>query len=299
MRRIYPWFGTAVLIGIGVSLWRDVIPQRPESVSKARAARQPDDSSLVLPNASFLKGNGSAAWAGQAPKTTGKMQAGLNEARSRKKHLFALFIRAGDGDCDKMKGVFKDAEPSLKSRAVFRVATVSDPSEAEFVAHYEIDRAPLPLTLVFAPNGAIVRAFAGKVVAKADLSAAFASPAFAQVMKEMQAGKLVLLCVQGKQTQHNAESLAAARAAAADKRSDGAVVVVTAAPEDSANTDVLKPLKADATLKDATVFILTPPSTLAGKGVGATSKEAVWDAIVKCASACSSGSCGSGGCGTK
>jgi hypothetical protein len=155
----------------------------------------------------------------------------------------------------------------------------------------------LPLTLVFAPNGAIVKAFPGKVATQDELGKAFASRVLADVTKAMQERKLVLVCVQGGKTQGNSSSLTAARAAADDKRAGGSIAVVRAAPEDSANGDLLKQLKVAPSLKKASLFILVPPGTIAGKVEGATTKDAVWAAITKGVSACSSGGCGPSGCG--
>jgi hypothetical protein len=230
--------------------------------------------------------------------TTAKadMAAALKAAGKQNKHLFALFVRQGDPQGTAMERVFAEAERTLGKRALFRTAKVTDLAEVDFVSKYGIDRAPMPLTVVFAPNGAIVNSFPGMVVTKDELGNAFAAPAFADVMKALQDGKVVLLCVQGKRTQNNGPSLAAARSATYDQRAKGTIAVVQAAPEDAVNANMLKPLKADSTLKVATIFILVPPSTLAGKVEGATTHEELWTAITKGVSACSGGS---GCCGPK
>lgn len=217
-------------------------------------------------------------------------------ARKQNKHLFALFFRTGDTDGAKMKGVFAEAKRKLGRRALFSVASVSNPSEANFVRKYGIARAPLPLTLVFAPNGAIVKSFAGKVVSQSDLAGAFASPALAEVLGAMQDRKLVLLCIQGKRTRHNSESLGAARAAAQDEKARDSITVVRAAPDDGHSSDLLKQLSVSSKMQEATIFILVPPSTMAGKVEGATTKDALWKTIVTSVSSCSTG-CGPSGCG--
>ena len=215
----------------------------------------------------------------------------LKQSEKYGKHLFVLFVREGDANCAKMKSVFAKAQPSLSKRAVFHIADVSDSSEAAFVRKYGIARAPLPLTLVFAPNGAIVNAFAGKVVSQETVSKAFASPALATVKKALQEGQLALVCAQGKRTKHNTESLAAARAAAGDARARDAIVIVQVAPEDTHNADLLREMKVPSSLREATIFILVPPGTLAGQVEGATTKGSLWAAIMKGISACSGGSC--------
>lgn len=235
---------------------------------------------------------GALALSSVGAPASANMDAALKGAAKSGKHLFALFVRRGDSDSAKMKSVFASAGRALGKRATMHVADVSDQSEAAIVRRYGIDRAPLPLTLVFAPNGAMVKAFPGKVVSKAELTTAFASPALAQVLKAMQGGKLVLLCVAGKRPRDNAKSLAAARAAAADKRAPrGAIEVVSVNPNDGSSADVLRPIKAELRSRESSVYILVPPSTIAGKVTGATSKDAVWAAITKGIAACSGGSC--------
>jgi len=224
-------------------------------------------------------------------------EAALRQAAKQNKHLFALFIRSGEPQSAKMKSVFTEAQRSLGQRALFHVAAVSDPAEADFVRKNGIGRASLPLTLVFAPNGAVVKGFPGQVVSKEALAAAFASPKLADVLKGLQDKRLVLLCVQGKKTKHNAESLRAAREVAKDERARGGVTVVQAAPEDARSADLFRQLKAGTSFQEATVFIVAPPSSLAGTVAGKTTKEALWTAIVKGVSACSSGGCGPSGCG--
>lgn len=294
--RICTWLGAIALVVITVSVWRDVArsgaPKSTGTTAAQQAKSGSDAGSSTLPVAA------GAAWAAPAaPTAGGKMSAAVKDAAREKKHVFALFVRGNDADGGKMKKVFTEAQRSLGKRALFRVADVSDRSESAFIEKYGINRAPLPLTLVFAPNGAIVKAFPGKVVSEADLGKAFAAPAYADAMKAMQDQKLVLLCVQGKHTKNNAASLQAARAAAGDKRAGGSIAVVQAAPEDTANAALLKPLEVTSALEDATVFILVPPGKIAGNVAGATTKDALWAAIAKGVSACSSGGCGPSGCG--
>ncbi|NCO93395.1 MAG: hypothetical protein COZ06_17880 [Armatimonadetes bacterium CG_4_10_14_3_um_filter_66_18] len=248
-----------------------------------------------------------AAEAAPAPKTPAAKKpasaapadaaTALQRAQNQKKHAFLLFYKQGNDACAKMRMTLVQAEKNLGKKAVFYAADVSSAKDKATVQEYRADQAPLPLTLVFAPNGAIVKAFPGKVATQQELGKAFASPVFADVTKAMQDRKLVLLCVQGGKTQGNSSSLSAARAAAADKRAGGSIEVVRAAPEDSANADLLKQLEVAPSLKKASLFILVPPGVIAGKVDGETTKGAVWAAIVKGVSSCSSGSCGPGGCG--
>ena len=216
----------------------------------------------------------------------------------RKKYLFVSFYKAGDPKGDEVRKTFAEAEGSLSQKAVFYMADVADPKEQVLVAKYQVNRAPLPLTLAFAENGAIVKAFPGKTMNREELEKSFVSQKMAEVQKGFQDRKIMLLCVQGKDTQHNTESLGAAREITKDEKAGNAITIVEAAPEDPANADLMKQLRVDATMKEATVFVLVPPGNLAGKIEGATTKDALWQAVLKGASSCGSG-CGPSGCGPR
>ena len=80
---------------------------------------------------------------------------------------------------------------------------VADPAEGPIVARYDVSRAPMPLVLAIAPNGAITKGLPTQFD-EDQLRQAFVSPCTAECMKALQAHKLVLLCVgpaspQGKQ----------------------------------------------------------------------------------------------------
>ena len=246
---------------------------------------------------------GAAPGAGEAGKAASESPASLqgaelalSQAESAGKHLIVLAYRWDDERTQKMKAVLKKAGQSLAAKAVCHLLDVADEKEAGFVERYGLSQAPLPLTLVLAPNGAVVRGFAQRVVDVTALAASLASPKLAEVLKLLQERKLVLLCVQGSRTKHNAESLAAAKAVVADPKASGSIQWVQVDPGDAANTDLLNPLKLDATLQEATIGIVVPPRTLAGTVPGATTRDALWEAITTGVSSCGSG-CAPGGCG--
>jgi hypothetical protein len=225
--------------------------------------------------------------------------AALQSAMDQKKYLFVSFYKAGDPKGEEVRKTFAEAQSSLSPKAIFYTADVADPKEQVLVTKYQVNRAPLPLTIAFAENGAIVKAFPGKTMDRGELEKSFVSTKMAEVQKGFQDKKIILLCVQGKSTQHNAESMGAARELAQDEKTAKAINITEVAPEDTASTDLLKQLKVDSTLKEATVFVLVPPSTLAGKVEGATTKDAIWQVVLKGVSSCGGGSCCGGGAATK
>ena len=81
-------------------------------------------------------------------------------------------------------------------QAVVAYAQVGQPAEQALVAKYDVSRAPMPLTVVVAPNGAMTGMFAQKVTAE-KLGEAIVTPTMMFTMKNLQDGKLVLVTVKG------------------------------------------------------------------------------------------------------
>jgi hypothetical protein len=136
------------------------------------------------------------------------------------------------------------------------------------------------LTLVFAPNGALVKPFVRQVVEEKQLTETLASPPLAEALKALQEGQAVLLCVQGEKTKHNVESLKAAQELIEDERAKGAVALVQVAPEDSACQDVFKRFRVATDLEEATIFFLFPPEVRGGQLAGPADKERLWNALL-------------------
>jgi len=209
------------------------------------------------------------------------------------KYAFVLFYRPGEKASEAMRETLRRANGKLKAKAVFLPVDIDSKAESELVGRFRAQRAPLPLTLVIAPNGATVRSFT-KPVDEQALSGAFVSPKVAEVTKALQDRKLVALCLQGPSTKHNSESRRAAEQFVADQKLGGQAVLVTADP--SREADLLKRCRISAAPKEATIVLLAPPGTMVGTFAGATTKEALLQKLASASSSCSSGSCGPSGC---
>jgi hypothetical protein len=156
-----------------------------------------------------------------------------------------------------------------------------------------VRQAPLPLTLVMAPNGAIVNAFTKPVEEKA-LAGAFVSPKVAEVSKALQDRKLVALCLQGAGTKHNTESRQAAQQFVGDSRLGGQAVLVTVDP--SKESDLLKRCGIRSIPTESTIVMLLPPGQLVASVTGGTTKDALLAKLQAALASCGSG-CGPSGCG--
>jgi len=244
-----------------------------------QAARKPDATA-----------SSRAASAGFPSTPVGKA---IVQAGKDGKYSFVLFYRPKEQASETMRSTFGRAKGKLKAKAVLLSVDIDAKSEAGLVEKFRAQQAPLPLTLVIAPNGATIRGFT-KPVDEATLAGAFVSPKVAEVAKALQDKKVVALCLQGASTQHNRESKRAAEQFVADQKLGGQAVLVTADP--SREADLIKRCGMTAPPTEATIVLLAPPGSMVATVAGATTKEALLQKLQSASSSCSSGGCGPSGC---
>jgi len=149
--------------------------------------------------------------------------------------------------------------------------------------------------LAMAPNGAITGGFPTKFEEQQLLNA-FVSPTTEKMIKHLQDGKLVFVCVQNDKTKSNDAAMRGVRDFKADVRFAGATEIVMLDPADSAEKSFLADMKIDPKTVEATTVFLGPPGVAIAEYKGATDKAEMAAALQKAGSGCAGGSCGPGGC---
>ena len=228
-----------------------------------------------------------------APSTTSRGLAAMDEAAANGKYLFIFFWKQNDKQSQAMHKVFQSAMGKWADSAESVSIPIIDRKEKPVVDQFDISRAPMPLVLALAPNGAITKGFPVKFDEK-QLQQAFVSPGTAQCLKAIQDDKLVLLCVQNEQTKFSQAAMSGARSFKADPRYAKASEIVTVDPADPAEATFLQDLKVDPKTTQAVTVLLAPPGQPVATFAGAVSKEQII-AKVK-AGPCADGKCGPGGC---
>lgn len=223
----------------------------------------------------------------------------MEQAARDKKYLFGFFWKTENEQTSAMKKVFEEAIAKVSERATAAIVLVTDPAEREIVKKFGLDRAPMPLALAIAPNGAIMGGFPNEVTEEA-LVGAFGTPVTEKCMKSLQDGKLVFVCVQNASTTLNAEALQGVQNFKAEAQYAGATEIVMLDPASSAEASFLGDLKIDPQTKVAVTAFLGPPGAVIAEFEGATEKDQLIAALQKASSACGpGGSCGPAGCPPK
>jgi hypothetical protein len=197
-------------------------------------------------------GPGSLAYRPGAPRS----------APTEPKFTFILFSKQNNANTQRMSADLASALASRAARAEWTTVDVTDPANREIVDRYQVGRAPMPLVLCVAPNGAVTGAMAGKVTDK-QVDAALVTPTMTRCMKSLQAGKIVVVHVK------SADAVpipSGAEAFLADPSFQTRAITESYVVSDPAEARFVRDMEIDlATFSGSTVVVLAPPGVLVGK----------------------------------
>lgn len=231
--------------------------------------------------------------AGETPATApasvaaSKAQQTIDKAAEEGKYTFLLFFKQNDEATKAMAATIKAGLADKAEQAVVASAQVGLPAEQALVTKYDVSRAPMPMTVVIAPNGAMTGIFSQKLTVEA-LNDAFVTPTMMVAMKSLQAGKLVLVTVQGS-------AKGAAPAALKDFQSDphfkDRLVTVSMQAADPKEGKFLGQMQLDPKTKSTHTVLLAPPGVLVGKFDSIASKDEIAAALAKAGKCCDDPNC--------
>jgi hypothetical protein len=231
-----------------------------------------------------------------ASSTASRGAAAIDKAAEDGKYLFIFFWKENDEQARKMFGVFKSAVGNMGKTADSVAVQVTDPNEKLVVDKFDVSRAPMPLVLALAPNGAVTKALPVRFTEE-QLREGFVSPCTARCMKALQDRKLVLLCVQNHQTQFRVAAWQGAQSFKADPRFTEATELVAVDPGDAREAAFLETLRVDPGTSQAVTVLLAPPGQPIARFTGAVSKDQIVAKVTSAQSGCCpGGKCGPGGC---
>jgi hypothetical protein len=222
----------------------------------------------------------------KAVRTVDTGAAALRQAADAKQYLFVFLYEQNDGETKAARKTFdagvRKVTPAAKSVAVDR----SDPSEAEIVEKLKLEKAPVPMVLAIAPNGAITGTVKAADLTEERLLGTVASAALQQCLKAVQDGQVVLLCLQNPQTKDNDAAMKGVKAVKADKRFSETTDIIQLDPADAKEAKLMAQLKVDPKTKKAVTVVLAPPGVLVTKMEGGTTLKELVAALQKAAECC-------------
>jgi len=231
----------------------------------------------------------------RAEAGTSSAENAIRAAAKQNRYVVVTFYLNNDSVSKAMQAVVKSIRGKFANRADFVSVNVEDKANRNIISRFGVDRSPIPITIVVAPNGAITAGFP-RELKKNNFSDVFVSDGTAAVLKIMQDSKIAAVCIQSSKTKHNKECLATAREVKSDSRFGGAVEVLTIDPSDKSESKLLKQWGVNDSA-NAQLVVIAPPGKVVGKFDGAATKLNVMANLTRAlAGGCGGGTCAPGGC---
>ena len=222
------------------------------------------------------------------PASASPAQEILDNAAADEKYTFLMFYKTNDAATQAMVATLKEGLGTRGETATSAYVQVGQPAEKALVDKFDVSRAPMPMTIAIAPNGAITGMFAQKMTAES-IENSFVTPTMAKCMKSLQEGKLVFVCVQGSAKAAVPVSL---KDFQADTHFKDRLVSFSMQASDTAEAKFLKQMQIDAAkAKGTTTVLLAPPGVLVGKFDEFASKDDIAAALAKAGKCCEDPNC--------
>jgi hypothetical protein len=222
------------------------------------------------------------------PASPSQAEATLEKAAADGKYTFLVFYKTNDAATQAVGATLKEGLAKRSELAVGAYVQVGQPAEQALVDKYDVSRAPMPMTIAVAPNGAMTGLFAQKLTPEL-IENAFVTPTMMRCMKSLQEGKLVFVCVQGSA---KAAAPASLKDFQADPHFKDRLVAYSMLAADTAEGKFLTQMQIDAAkARGTTTVLLAPPGVLVGKFDELASKDDIAAALAKAGKCCDDPNC--------
>ncbi len=221
----------------------------------------------------------------------GKGMSAVENAAEHEKYLYILFYREDNEQTRSASNIVETTRRKVGRKAEWIAINAADPSEKEIVKKFNASRAPMPLVLAVAPNGAITGGFP-REFDENQLKDAIVSKGAEQTLKALQDRKMVLLCAQNGATRNNVAAMRGVQDFKKDAQYARSTEIVTVDPSDPAEARFLSQLRVDPNIDEATTVFLTPPGQTVATYKGALQKNQLVASLQAVKSGRSGGGCG-------
>jgi hypothetical protein len=195
-------------------------------------------------------------------------------------YVLAFFYSKNDTMTEEQRIVFDAAAAELKDKADAHVVDITDPKQKDVVSKFKVDRAPMPLALVIASNGAVTGGFPQKF-SEEDIINSIVGPNTTRCLKALQDSKYVFVCIQSNDAEANANAMKGIKDFKSDIRYSLITEVVTFDETDLDEQRMLNSLGINGKHSEAVTAFLAPPGVLIGKFTGKTNKDQLLAALAQ------------------
>lgn len=249
---------------------------------------------LVVAQFVLLAGVASACVAQDSPLSPpplpqSTIQPILNSAAKDGKFTFIVFTKDDSAAFRSMLAVVKDGTAALTD-TTFVSANAGAAGEQVLVERFGVGRAPMPITVVVAPNGAVTGIFA-KVISQEQMTAAIVPPTMMRCMKSLQDRKLVFVCLT-RDASVKADIPTGVRMLQLDPNFKDRIELVSMHANDPVESRFIAQMRLDATKVNGPYAVLiAPPGVLIGHYDAKATQAEIAAAIHKAGQCCNDPNC--------
>lgn len=212
----------------------------------------------------------------------------LEQAQQAGKFTFIVFYKDNSPQTQKMFQVVQQSVAGQPQQATLATASMASAGGQAMAEKFQVSRAPMPMTVAVAPNGAVTGLFS-RQVANANLDAAIVPPVMMECMKHLQEKKLVFVCLTKSE---QAAVPAGVRALQLDPMFKDRMALIGLNVEDTTEARLMQQLKVDASqVQGPYAALIAPPGVLVGHFSGTSTADQIAGAIHKAGKCCDDPNC--------
>lgn len=208
-------------------------------------------------------------------------------AQSGEKFTFILFWREDNRATQAMAATLRQSLSQRAQQAEWTAINVTDPANQSVVERYKVSRAPMPMVLCVAANGAVTAAITDQLTDQA-IDQALVSPTMTHCMKALQDGRLVLVHVAGNL---QAPLPQGAQDFAADPSFQARTITVSLRRDDPAEAQFVSDMKLETGPNGTAMVLLAPPAVVVGRFPASATKEDIAYELHKAGQCCNDPNC--------
>lgn len=216
------------------------------------------------------------------------LAARLQEAQQAGQFTFLVFYRDNSSKTQSMLQTVQEAVQSQGAKSTMATASMMAAEGETLAEKFNVSRAPMPMTVAVAPNGAVTGLFS-KVVSRANLEAAVVPPVMMECMKQLQEQKLVFVCLTKTEQASVPTGVQGLRL---DPLFKDRLALVALNVHNSAEARLMKQLKVEANqVQGPYAALIAPPGVLVGHFNESSTTEDIAAAIHKAGKCCEDPNC--------
>lgn len=218
----------------------------------------------------------------------GQAQAVLDQAAAQQKYTFLLFYKENDAATQNVAQTLRHGVAACSDKATLCLVPVNDATEKLVVDRFRVSRAPMPLTIAVAPNGAVTGFFV-RYFSEANIASSFVTPTKMYCMKSLQEGKLVMVCVNAEP---NAGTPVSVHDFQVDPQFSQRLNVASIQANDPGEATFIQQMGVDpTTIRTTMIVFMAPPNALVGKFDATATKAQMAAALHKAGQCCDDPNC--------